>query len=188
MTQDRAPLFTVVRAAARVAAATALAGVLLLLLDWLLRQVSIGGEPVVPLGAFEFAVLTVCVQYADTKRPLAEDLRQRLLATAAGCLLGALLWKFGGESVAGVALAAAVGWVAGGLINRDFAPRTVAGIAGVMAIGGAFPLATLVTRAVAIVAATVAVALVVRYVWPDPDPDPGLAPAGTSPDKASSPR
>ena len=164
------------RPAARVAAATALAGALLVLLDWLLRPVSIGGEPVVPLGAFEYAVLTVTVQYGDTKRSLREDLGQRMLATATGCILGAILWRFGGETIAGVALAAAAGWLVGGLINRDFAPRTVAGIAGVMAIGGAFPLATLLTRAVAIVAATLATALVLRLVWPDPAPDPTDAP------------
>ncbi|MGI9253285.1 MAG: FUSC family protein [Thermomicrobiales bacterium] len=161
------------RAATLVAAAIVVAGALLTALDWLLRSVIVAGEPVVPLGAFAFAVLTVTVQYSETRRPLGQDFRQRLLATAIGCLLGALLWRFGGETLAGVALAAAVAWLAGGLVNQDFAPRTAAGVAAVIALGAGYPLATPITRIIAIAAATVATALVLRYVWREPAPAAG---------------
>ena len=96
------------RHAVRVAAAIILTGLPLLLLDLALRSLTAQGSPIVPPGAFEFAVMTVTVQHSDTRRALGIDFRDRARSTAIGCALGALVWNFGGETLAGVAIAP--GW------------------------------------------------------------------------------
>ena len=73
---------------------------------------------------------------------------------------------------------ASLGWLLGGLVPADFAPRTAAGVAGLIALGaGSDALSTLASRSVAILAATVATTLVLWLVWPEPasgaEPDPG---------------
>jgi len=116
--------------------------------------------------------VTVTIQYSDTHRSLRGDARDRILSTLLGCALGGALWLVAGETLPGVAVAVAVGWLAGGLVPADFAPRTAAGVAGVIALGaGSDAFSTLASRTVAILAATLATTLVLWYVWPLPPDD-----------------
>jgi hypothetical protein len=153
------------RDAAQVGAAILLSGVLLAVLDRLLRIGAGAGEHLVPLGAFEYAVITVTVQYTRRQRPLSEDFRDRAIATGIGCVLGALAWQFGGDHLLGAAAGAALGWLAGGLVNDDFGARTAAGVAGILALGSGDPISLLLTRVLAIAAATIVVTLVLRVAW-----------------------
>ena len=168
----------ILRPAVRIAAAIALTGALLVVLDRLLAGVTVGGEGILPWSAYEFAIVTVTIQYSDTHRSLGEDARDRILSTLLGCALGGALWFVAGETLLGVAVAVALGWLAGGLLPADFAPRTGAGVAGVIALGaGSDALSVLASRTLAILAATVATTLVLWFVWPAPseaaETDPG---------------